>query len=389
VIPIVIVAGATLLASFLCSLFEAALYAITPSKIGVLRERGLRSAAALEKLRREVEEPIAAILTLNTIAHTVGAAWCGAMVGAAFGSQAVGVFAAVFTVLVLAVTEIVPKSVGVRYAMVIGPAMVLPLRLMIFSVWPIVWLTKRVMSRLVGREHPAGPTEDEVVVAARLAGQQGEVRPEEQRWVRNALRLDQVTAGDLRTPRTVTESLPADTRVAELVEHVDRWVHSRVPVTDGEHPDRVIGLVHRREVIDRALLQPEADLTLRDVLRPIRFVPESMPAHELLELFITERFHMVAVVDEYGGFEGVTTLEDVLECLLGAEIVDEHDQVADMQVLARQRNRRRPARRRDGDEAAEGSARPGVPPPGTGEDGDGAGEDGEGGADDSADPGGA
>ena len=135
-----IVEGLTLLASFLCSLFEAALYAITPARIEVLRRRGVRGASRLARLRHDVEGPIAAILTINTIAHTVGAAWCGAMVGQEFGSRAVGVFAAVFTVLVLSVTEIVPKSLGVRHAATLGPVIVVPLQMMIWCVWPIVWL---------------------------------------------------------------------------------------------------------------------------------------------------------------------------------------------------------------------------------------------------------
>ena len=164
---------------------------------------------------------------------------------------------------------------------------------------------------------------------------------EEHRWVRNALHLDRKKAGDLRTPRTVVETLDANTPVRDLLGHVDRWVHSRVPVVEGTDTDRVLGLVHRREVLDAGLRRPDAELLVRDLLRPIRFVPEAMPANELLEHFITDRTHMIAVVDEYGGFEGVVTLEDVLECLLGAEIVDEHDEVEDMQQLALERSQQR------------------------------------------------
>lgn len=337
---ILIVAGATLLASFLCSLFEAALYSITPSRIELLRERGVRGARRLARLREGVEEPIAAILTVNTVAHTVGAAWCGALVGERFGSTAVGIFAAVFTVLVLAVTEIVPKSLGVRYATQLAPLIVVPLRLMIWSTWPVVWAVKRLMSGLKGDAGAEGPSEDEVAVLARMAARHGEVSPDEHRWVENVLALDNLTAGELRTPRTVVETLYADTPVSELVEHVDRWVHSRVPVIEGEDPDRVIGLVHRREVLDAALTRPDESLALRDLLRPIQFVPEAMPADQLLRLFIAERTHMVAVVDEFGGFDGVVTLEDVLESILGAEIVDEHDVVENMRVLARERGER-------------------------------------------------
>ena len=160
--------------------------------------------------------------------------------------------------------------------------------------------------------------------------------------MQNALRLDRVSAGDLRTPRTVVETLSADSDIAELVERPRDWRHSRVPVTEENDADRIVGLVHRREVFDAAIAREGEGLVLRDLLHPIRFVPETMRAHELLNLFLEERTHMVAVVDEYGGFEGVVTLEDVLECLLGVEIVDEHDDVDDWQAEARRRHEERP-----------------------------------------------
>lgn len=339
--PVLLVAGLTLLASFLCSLFEAALYSISPARVELLRTQGGRGAARLARMREDVEEPIAAILTVNTIAHTVGSAWCGAMVGELYPDRGVGIFAAIFTVLVLGLTEIVPKSLGVRYASVLGVAVVWPIQVMIWSVWPVVWISKKAMGWLTGSASQDGPSEEEVVVFSKIAARDGGVRREEQRWIENALRLDQKTAGDLRTPRTVVETLPADQAVSELIESAEEWVHSRVPVNEGGDADRIIGLVHRREVFDAALAAPDEELVVGDLLRPIRFVPEAMPAHELLDVFLRERSHMVAVADEYGGFEGVVTLEDVLECLLGEEIVDEHDQVRDMQALALQRSRLR------------------------------------------------
>lgn len=334
------VGGITLLASFMCSLFEAALYSITPSQVEVLKQEGARGSERLARLREDVEGPIAAILTVNTIAHTVGAAWCGAMVGEIFGSAAVGVFAAIFTVLVLAVTEIIPKSVGVRYATTLGPMIVWPLQLMIWSVWPIVWVAERSMRLLTGRTERADPSEAEVVLFSRMAKRGGSVREEEHRWVKNALLLDRVSAAELRTPRPVVFMLSADARVGDVVAG-GSWAHSRVPVTDGGDPDRIIGLVHAREVFAAAIAGRENE-RLRDLIHPIEFVPETMRAHDLLNLFLQKRKHMVAVADEYGGFEGVVTLEDVLECMLGQEIVDESDEIEDMQEHARQRRQRLP-----------------------------------------------
>lgn len=333
---LVLVASLTLLASFLCSLFEAALYAITPGEVELLVDRGGRGAERIARMREDIEEPIAAILTVNTIAHTVGSAWCGAMVGEEFGSAAVGVFAAIFTLLVLAFTEIIPKSLGVRHAATLAPTISFPLQLMIWSVFPIVWVAKRAMALFGGGHVSNGPSEDEIVVLSRLAARGGGVRREEHRWVANALRLDTVKAGDLRTPRTVVETLPADMPVRDITSP-DQLSHSRIPITAPGNRDEVVGLVHRREVFDAALERPDAALVLGDLSRPLRFIPESMAAHELLQQFLATRSHMAAVAGEFGDFRGVVTLEDVLECLLGAEIVDEHDRVEDMRALALQR----------------------------------------------------
>ncbi|MEZ5979297.1 MAG: hemolysin family protein [Planctomycetota bacterium] len=338
---ILVVAGATLLASFFCSLFEAALYSVSPARVALLAQGGGAAATRLARMREDVEAPIAAILTVNTIAHTVGSAWCGAMVGAEYGDAALGVFASVFTFLVLALTEIVPKSLGVRYADRLAIPVVWPIQVMIVAVWPIVWIARRAMHTLTGPLAARGPSEDEIVVFTKLAARGGSVRRQERRWVENALKLDRSTAGELRTPRTVVETLDADLPVAKVVDRLERWVHSRVPIVEGGDSDRVVGIVHRREVVDVALRRPDGELLLRDLARPVRFVPESMPAHELLDLFLAEKMHICAVADEYGGFEGVVTLEDVLEKLLGTEIVDEHDPVEDMQKYALERARLR------------------------------------------------
>jgi len=342
VTPIFLVGLATLAASFVCSLLEAALYTITPSQIELLKSHGVKGADRLARFRRDVEEPIAAILTLNTIAHTIGSAWCGAMVGQRFGNEAVGIFAAIFTFLVLVITEIIPKSLGVRYAKTLGPWITWPLQWLVWIALPVARPAKAAMRRLTGGGEHRGPTEEEVLSFSRLAAQSGEVRKDEHRWVRNALRLDRVTAKDLRTPRTVIETFPADTPIAEVGELVARWEHSRIPLFEPNETDRLIGVVYRREAVDAALLEESGAggeaRTLRELAHPLELLPETIPAHELLDHFLRRKTHMVALADEYGGFEGVCTLEDVLECLLGAEIVDEHDRHVDLQDVARRRN---------------------------------------------------
>lgn len=328
---IIFVGSTTLLVSLLCSLFEAVLYSVRASQIQLLKQRRVPGAARLERLRANIEEPIAGILTVNTIAHTVGAAWCGAAAGETFGSNAVGIFAAIFTFLLLIFTEILPKSIGVRFSYALGPYCAWPIQWMTWVAWPIARPSQVIMRRLMGSSRPKGPSEAEVIHFSRLAASSGSVRHEESQWVENALRLDKVVAGDLRTPRTVVETLPADALVSEL--RNSKLVHSRIPVIDGQDLDRVIGLVYRRELFDAIALGTDGT-QVRDLMHPILFVPPSMPAHELLSMFVKERKHIVAVANEHGGFEGVTTLEDVLESLLGQKIVDEHDEHEDMQQHA-------------------------------------------------------
>lgn len=335
---ILTVAGLTLLASFLCSLFEAALYSITPSQVELLKKEGSGGAVRLARLREDVEEPIAAILTINTIAHTIGSAVCGAMVSSYYTEDpdtALAIFAAVFTFLVLSVTEIVPKSLGVRYAKSLGPMVAAPIQWMVWISYPIAKPSKMVMRWLTGGgAGENAPSEEEIVLFSKLAMGTGGVRKEEHRWLENALLLDKVTAGELRTPRTVVFTLDADATVGDATADEKDWVHSRVPLTEGGDVDKVIGVVFRREVL-QAAVDGRTGTPLRELVHSLAFVPETMPAHELMAEFIRTRRHMFAVADEYGGFDGVVTLEDVVEELIGQEIVDEFDVHEDMQAAAR------------------------------------------------------
>ncbi|MCP4093023.1 MAG: HlyC/CorC family transporter [Planctomycetes bacterium] len=334
---ILAVATFTLAASFICSLFEAALYAVTPSQVELLKQRGGRGARRLEALRNDIEEPIASILTVNTIAHTVGASWCGAMVAQQYGEQSVVWFATIFTIAVLGLTEIIPKSLGVRHAATLAPRIAIPLQLMTWISWPIARPARAAMRRFSGTHKNVGPSEDEVLVFARLACRHGQMRGEESVWIENALTLDRVRVHELMTPRRVVEKLSADMTVADAIARTDRWIHSRVPVFDPQDPEEILGVVYRREVFD-AGIDNKGEIKIGDLSRTLESVPESMKAHTLLQMFLQRRRHLVAVIDEYGSFQGIVTLEDVLESMLGAEIVDEHDEVADLQEHARASN---------------------------------------------------
>ncbi|MEM7199554.1 MAG: hemolysin family protein [Planctomycetota bacterium] len=332
---VVAIAALVLLISFACSLFEAALYAITPTQLEVLRQRGTKGAGRIARLRANVEEPIAAILTINTVSNTLGPLVCGAMVSKlAGGDQLVGVLAAILTLAVLIGGEIVPKSLGVRYAPSIAPWIAFPLQIMIWVSWPVARSARGLMHLLSSGSSERGATAEEILVLTRLASRSGALRPHELRWVENALRLDDVTAQHIMTPRTVVESLAAELTVRDLQAEKLQWVHTRLPLVENGNPDAIVGIVHGKDVF-RAILAGDRERPIRELAQPVDIVPETMTGGDLLNKFIKERKHLMVVVDEYGGFEGIVTLEDVLECMLGSEILDEHDEHADMQLVAR------------------------------------------------------
>jgi CBS domain containing-hemolysin-like protein len=338
---ILAVASIALLGSFICSLLEAVLYTVSSAQIEVLKSQGKHGVDRLARMRSKIDAPIAAILTINTITHTVGSSVCGAMVASHYGEFWVGVFAGVFTLAILLLTEIFPKSLGVKYARQLAPYVAWPIQIMIWMVYPIVQICRWLMGTVGrgGHDHDSTPSEHEIIASSRLAAQRGVLRPQEVRWLENALRLDEVRAEDLMTPRTVVYRLPADLPLSQVQHRSQHWIHSRLPVTEDRDPDHILGMVYRREVFDSIVLGERAK-TLRDLMHTIDFIPASMRGHQLLDRFITQKKHMCAVVDEYGAFVGVVTLEDVLECLLGSEIVDEHDRHVDMQQVARERAQR-------------------------------------------------
>lgn len=333
---ILIISAVSLMTSFLCSMLEACLYSVTRSQIETLRRKGDPRADTLLKVRRKIDDAIAAILITNTVANTLGAAWAGAMVRQHYGSAWLGLFSACFTASVLFFAEIVPKSLGVRFASVLAPALAPVLRLMVILLWPLVricLLLTKIWNR--GKKTSHG-TEEDIISMARLIHGQGEIHAHEAEWVANALRLNDVTTWDLMTPNPVVARVPQSLPLKNTPIDADQWRFSRLPVCKEDEPDTIVGVVRRRKVFD-ALARDEFDQTIGDLMEDAEFVAESLPAHRLLDRFLKKRRHLFCVRDEDDQFIGVVSLEDVLEALLGREIVDETDLHEDMQALAERR----------------------------------------------------
>jgi CBS domain containing-hemolysin-like protein len=334
---IVVIVLVILVGSFLCSLTEAALYSIPRARIETLRRQGARRGEILAQLRDHVDEPIAAILTLNTILNAAGSALAGALVAQHYGSRALGIFSAVLTISILIFSEIIPKSLGFRFASRIAPALAWPLKIAVFTLYPLIKLCVMVTT-MFGRARLAAPTEEDIISMALMSKESGSVREQEARWIANALHLDKVVAKDLMTPLTVVRRVAADMPLRMTKTDADHWRFSRIPVYAAGDPDKIIGVVQRRHVFQH-LIDKKEELLISDVMLPPIFVNDRLPAHELLSLFIKSRKHLFCVSDASGKWVGIVTLEDVLEALIGTEIVGEQDLFVDMQEAARQAER--------------------------------------------------
>jgi CBS domain containing-hemolysin-like protein len=320
--------------SFLCSIMEAVLLSVTPSYVAALEREGDPIGERLHEMKENIDRPLSAILSLNTIAHTVGAAGAGAQAAIVFESVPVGVISGVLTLLILIFSEIIPKTLGAVYWRTIAPFVVRLLVPTIFSMWPLVKLSQGLTYLLSQDEDEAAFSREEFTAMAELGEEEGVFEEKESRILRNLFRFNSLRVKDVMTPRTVVFDLHEGQSIGDVVEEHDEFRFSRIPVYDDD-PDDVTGYVLKDEMLLRAA-QEEHDVLLETIAREILVVRETLPLPDLLERLLDRLEHIALVVDEYGGVAGVVTMEDVVETLLGLEIVDEADSVEDMQALARQ-----------------------------------------------------
>ncbi|MFW6061398.1 MAG: CNNM domain-containing protein [Planctomycetota bacterium] len=325
--------------SFLCSLLEAALLSIPGSHIAMLVQDGSRTGQQLEKMKAKVDRPLAAILTLNTVAHTVGAAGVGAQSAVAFGEAWVGVTSAVITLLILVLSEIIPKTLGAVHAKGLAGFTAVAIRIMMFVTYPLVVVLEW-LGRVIGRRRQREAlSRGELIAAIRMGRQAGALDAREYEVAHNLMSLGLVKLHEILTPRTVVYALPETYKVAEALEDPGVLRHARIPVYR-ETLDNVTGYVVRSD-LHQALRRGQGDRTMTDCAHPIRAIPEQASVADALETMLGERELILLVVDEYGGFEGIVTLEDAVEALLGREIVDETDPTQSLRTLARRISERR------------------------------------------------
>ncbi|MCY4017852.1 MAG: hemolysin family protein [Chloroflexi bacterium] len=321
--------------SFLCSIWEAAMLSTPVSHIELLVQDGHKAGKIMQNLRQNVEDPISAILTLNTIAHTVGAAGAGAEATAIFGSEFFGIISAVLTLLILVFSEIIPKTLGAVYAKQLTPFTAYSLRALLFVFAPAVRAFEIVTRAMRPSEDSPTVTRSELQVMARISAEEGGIKERENRIVNNLLQLADVQVESIMTPRTVVLMFQEEATIGDVVNTHKFLPYSRIPVF-GESADDIKGYVLRHEIYKRAAAD-EDDVQMREIALELEVVPETNSVAQVLDEFIAKHEHIFLVIDEYGGTAGLITLEDTVETLLGIEIMDESDRVVDLRQLARRR----------------------------------------------------
>ncbi len=336
-LELIVAVSCALVISAGCSLFEAVLYSVPLRHIESLAAAGRSSGRTFKRLRGDIEKPIAAILSLNTIANTAGAAFAGSAASAVFGHEKLGLFSALFTLAILIFSEIVPKTAGVVYARPLAPLVAHPMQALVWGMRPVVWLTSLV-TRLIARKQKGDVvTAEELRLMARLSQRSGGIKPYQEQAIDRILSLSHRKVRDVMTPRTVIFSLSEHLSLGQASLVPGTWEHSRVPVYDEDKED-LVGLVMTKELF-RSLAEGKHAARLSELMRPVHYVMEAAALSQVLLEFLERREHLFVVLDEYGGIVGVISLEDILEEILGREIVDESDKVADKRELARQRRK--------------------------------------------------
>lgn len=339
----------SILFSFLCSIWEAVLLSITPSFISRKVQEGSQLGADLEMFKKDIDRPLSAILTLNTIAHTVGAIGVGAQAAVAFeetpvlfkslpfigGIPTETVVASVMTLAILILSEIIPKTIGANKWESLAGFTVKSLKFLLFILAPFVWVSQLITKNLKNDKDKSVFSKADLAAMTHAGQESGVLAESESTIIKNLLRFEEVSVRDIMTPRTVMVKADESTTLMDFYKNNQPLRFSRIPIFQ-ESSDNITGVVLKDEVL-QFLVEDKDNVQLKELKRDITAVKDDKPLPELFEIMTTQRAQIAIVVDSYGSLVGLVTMEDVLETLLGLEIVDESDGEADLQKLARQK----------------------------------------------------
>ncbi|GAB5410836.1 MAG: CNNM domain-containing protein [Balneolaceae bacterium] len=325
--------------SFLCSILEAVLLSITPSFIALKQQEGSKVSNLLVELKKDIDKPLSAILSLNTIAHTVGAAGVGAQAQVVFGNAYLSITSAILTLLILVFSEIIPKTLGANYWKELSNISARAIKILIYITYPLVLLSNGITRRLSKTGENQTLSREEFSAMADIGVEEGVFEEGESKIFKNLIRFSSLRAVDIMTPRIVVVRFSQETKITEALSNEEDLIFSRFPIY-GKGEEDIVGYVLKNDLY-KELSKGNGDWTLNQIKRNILIFPEKVQLKLFFEKIIEQQEHIAAIVDEYGGFSGIVTMEDVVETLLGLEIVDEADTIEDMQKLARRKWRER------------------------------------------------
>lgn len=323
---------AALFISFLCSIMESVLLSTPLTFVRSKVENNEKNAILFLKQKEDIDKPLSAILSLNTVAHTIGAAGVGAQATIVFGEAYFGLVSIIMTILILVFTEIIPKTIGANYNKNLMGISAKIIRGMVFLTYPLVIVSAALTKLLTKKDKELSTSREEISTLANIGTEEGIFADKENKIIQNLMRLKTIKITDIMTPRIVVSIADEDMTLQDFLKNKDFLHFSRIPVYQG-NSDNITGYVFRELVFEK-LAEDQFDLKLKDIKRDIVFFPENTTVLKAWEDLLKQKEHISLVVDEYGGMEGIATLEDIIETLLGFEIVDEKDKIEDMQQYA-------------------------------------------------------
>lgn len=322
--------------SFLCSVLEAVLLSTPMSYISMRENQGSKTATLMKQYKNNVDRPVGAILSLNTIAHTIGSAGVGAESIKIFGEQYFGLISAILTLLILVLSEIIPKTIGASYWRSLAMPSTRIIRVLVLITYPLVLLSELITKVFTPRGNQASMSREEVSAMVDVGTTEGIFRESESKLIKSCIALSGVKARQIMTPSIVVESACQDLTVKDF-QAKQSWSFSRIPVYAGDK-DYITGYVLKDAVL-KLLSEDQFHVKLSDLKRPILTFREEESVFQIWEKMLEKREHISVIIDEYGGLRGLVTMEDIIETMTGVEIVDEDDVAVDMQALAKEKSR--------------------------------------------------
>lgn len=321
--------------SFLCSTLESVLMTTTLSYITMREDEGYAPATLMKQYKTETEKPLAAILSLNTIANTIGSAGVGRQ-AAIFGSEWFGLVSIIVTLLILVFAEIVPKTIGTTYWKSLMGFTANTIRVLIFVMYPFVLLIQLITRLFKHEDEEATVSREEVLAMVNVGEEEGVIEKDENKMITNMMRLDSIKAADVMTPRVVAKTAPEQMTIKEYYDS-DEYDHfSRIPVYNENAPEYITGYILRDDALED-LAEDNFQVTLGSIKRSLPSFDENMSLSDIFDAMLKQKSQIALIIDEYGCFQGILTLEDIIETIFGLEIVDESDEYVDMQQYARER----------------------------------------------------